>query len=74
MRKERQVVEERGKVEGRYEEMPNQIWRKKKKAKGRRDEVSQGVMSNGGESDEAPQMTHHISTQQVDGGLNNVMR
>lgn len=40
----------------------------------RRDEVSKGVMSNGEESDDALQMTHHIPTQRVDGGLNNIMR
>lgn len=39
-----------------------------------RDEMSEGVMSSGEESDESLQMTHHISTSLVDGGLNNIMR
>lgn len=36
--------------------------------------MSKGVMSSGKESDESLQMTHHISTLLVDGGLNNIMR
>lgn len=47
--------------------------RKKSEAE-ERDEMSKGVTSSGEESDESLQMTHHISTLLVDGGLNNIMR